>query len=154
LVQRHATARAYSEWREPDRRAADKRSLAPVTVAIARVGNMLEMMAARRPFEIRSYWDVGFAVIVDGRETWHDSFFDAVCARELGLEPLDTRNAFDAAYGSEIDARLAFDGDAFTVKLLGESARVASFAAAQVWLDGAVRRHYPASIYAFVPRKT
>ena len=135
-----------------DERLASARSLR-CTMAIAHRGDMLEMMAAPRPFEIRSYWDAGFAVIVDGKETWHDSFFDAVCARELGLEPLDTKNVFDAAYGSEIDARLGFDGRVFTVKLLGESARVESFAAAQAWLDGAIRRHYPGSVYAFVPRK-
>jgi hypothetical protein len=135
-----------------DERLASARSLR-CTMAIAHRGDMLEMMAAPRPFEIRSYWDAGFAVIVDGKETWHDSFFDAVCARELGLEPLDTKNVFDAAYGSEIDARLGFDGRVFTVKLLGESARVESFAAAQAWLDGAIRRHYPGSLYSFVPRK-
>ena len=121
-------------------------------MAIARAGDMLAMMPPPRPFEIHSHWDAGFAVIVDGKQTWHDSFFDAVCARELGLAPLDTKNVFDAAYGSEIDTRLAFDGRAFTVKLLGESARVESFAAVQALLDGAIRRHYPGSIYAFVPR--
>jgi hypothetical protein len=47
---------------------------------------------------------MGFLVTFDGRETWHPTFADA--ARDLALLSERSGNVFDAAYRSEIDARV------------------------------------------------
>jgi hypothetical protein len=61
-------------------------------------------MDRSRAFVIRSAWDMGFVLTFGGQETWHPTFADA--AGDLGLVSERSGNVFDAAYRSEIDARV------------------------------------------------
>jgi hypothetical protein len=100
-----------------------------------------------RAFKIRSAWDAGFALAINGRERWHACFAAAAAAAEIG--GVSSPNVFDRAYASEIDTKLSHDGAAFVVELEGgESARVESFTDAELWLTRAIRARLPKSEFA------
>lgn len=85
-----------------------------------------------RLFEIRSEWDDVWRLTVSGKTTCMGSFAEA--ARRLELDA-PTDNVFDAAYASEFDMTVTFDGTAFVVYFRDENAvspPMASLAEAQV----------------------
>src|SRR5262249_35718933 len=100
------------------------------------------VVAMERSFSIKSEWDRGFVLVLDGRESRHASFAEAARG-PLGPVPAD--NVFDAAYDHGIDTVLSFDGDVFLVGIKdGDAARVISFADGELWLARAIRATFPA----------